>query len=83
MEARICSFECTFCEACATQVLGGVCPNCGGNFVQRPIRPSRNWMGGNNLAKYPARSEPKFRPADLQAHQALLDRVASLRPEKR
>lgn len=39
-DARICTFECTFCATCADDVLGGVCPNCGGNFVARPIRPA-------------------------------------------
>ena len=38
--AFICTFECTFCEACARQRLGGVCPNCGGELVRRPIRPA-------------------------------------------
>ena len=38
-EARICSFECTFCAACVDDLLQGVCPNCGGNFEPRPIRP--------------------------------------------
>ena len=47
-DARICSFECTFCAACAETVLGGVCPNCGGNFAPRPVRPAAK------LAKYPA-----------------------------
>jgi len=37
--ARICTFECTFCAGCAEVVLAGTCPNCGGNLVQRPIRP--------------------------------------------
>jgi len=46
-EARICSFECTFCASCATEVFAGVCPNCGGNFVPRPIRPREK------LGKYP------------------------------
>lgn len=46
-DARICTFECTFCVACADGVLKGVCPNCGGNFVDRPIRPP------TLLAKYP------------------------------
>jgi len=41
VEARICSFECTFCATCAETVLHGVCPNCGGNLVARPIRPAR------------------------------------------
>lgn len=47
-DARICTFECTFCEDCVTNHFQGVCPNCGGDFVQRPIRPSE-W-----LAEYPA-----------------------------
>jgi uncharacterized protein len=38
-DARICTFECTFCARCADDVLHGVCPNCGGNFEPRPIRP--------------------------------------------
>ena len=38
-EAMICSFECTFCRRCADGVLGGRCPNCGGELVRRPIRP--------------------------------------------
>jgi hypothetical protein len=39
-EAMICSFECTFCGACADRVLQGICPNCGGGLVARPIRPA-------------------------------------------
>lgn len=54
-EAMICSFECTFCTACATTVLGGVCPNCGGNLVPRPIRPA------TMLQKYPASTERHLR----------------------
>jgi len=46
--AVICTFECTFCSDCAESVLLGVCPNCGGNFSARPIRPAAM------LAKYPA-----------------------------
>ena len=38
-EAVICTFECTFCSIYAETVLNNVCPNCSGNFVQRPIRP--------------------------------------------
>ena len=82
-EARICSCECTFCEACASGVLGGVCPNCGGSFVPRPIRPAHDWRGGNFLGNYPARTQPKFRPADLDAHRTLLARVAHLAPHER
>lgn len=38
--ARICSFECTFCQDCVETVLGGRCPNCGGEFAPRPRRPA-------------------------------------------
>lgn len=44
-EARICSFECTFCATCAEQVLGGLCPNCGGELVVRPRRPASKLAG--------------------------------------
>ena len=38
-DARICTYECTFCADCADNRFGGICPNCGGNLVPRPIRP--------------------------------------------
>jgi len=38
-QAMICTYECTFCAECAADVLGGICPNCGGELVRRPIRP--------------------------------------------
>ena len=50
-EAMICTFECTFCADCATDVLGGTCPNCGGELVRRPVRPA------GKLAKYPASTQ--------------------------
>ena len=37
-EAKICSYECTFCRDCANGELQGVCPNCGGPFERRPPR---------------------------------------------
>ena len=40
LAAFICSFECTFCADCTAQ-LGGVCPNCGGELVRRPLRPAQ------------------------------------------
>ena len=39
-QARICTFECTFCAECADTVFNGVCPNCGGDLVARPTRPA-------------------------------------------
>jgi len=79
-EARICSFECTFCATCVLDVLGSVCPNCGGGFAPRPVRPARNWKGGNCLAKYPASRTRKQRPVDAAAQAALQAAVAGLPP---
>jgi hypothetical protein len=45
-EARICSYECTFCADCVETKLFNVCPNCGGGFAPRPIRPMREWRAG-------------------------------------
>ncbi|MEP7180904.1 MAG: DUF1272 domain-containing protein [Betaproteobacteria bacterium] len=36
-DARICSYECTFCACCA-DAMRGTCPNCGGELVPRPRR---------------------------------------------
>jgi hypothetical protein len=55
-DARICSFECTFCAACAQDVLKGRCPNCGGELVARPRRPA------SKLQKFPASTERVYKP---------------------
>ena len=39
-EAYVCSYECTFCGACAAAMVG-VCPNCGGELLLRPRRRPR------------------------------------------
>ena len=67
--ARICSYECTFCAACVETVLFNVCPNCGGGFTARPIRPAINWKGGNFLGKDAASTLVKHRPVDAAAHR--------------
>ncbi len=55
-DARICSFECTFCSRCAQDRLQGRCPNCGGELVVRPRRPAQK------LAKFPAATERVVKP---------------------
>jgi len=55
-EAVICTFECTFCTDCARDRLHGVCPNCGGGLVSRPVRPTRL------LEKYPASTKRVHNP---------------------
>jgi hypothetical protein len=55
-EARICTFECTFCADCVDNRLGGICPNCGGDLAARPIRPAAA------LARFPASTERVTKP---------------------
>nr|WP_250152330.1 DUF1272 domain-containing protein [Ancylobacter radicis] len=62
-EAMICTFECTFCAECAGNLLGGVCPNCGGELVRRPVRPP------GPLARNPASTVRVFNP-DCRAAKA-------------
>ena len=83
LEARICSYECTFCAACVAHVLHNVCPNCGGGFVPRPVRPSRNWKGENYLGKDPASIRVRHRPVDPTAHARFAGAIRSIPPERR
>ena len=55
-EAKMCSFECTFCADCATNTLHGSCPNCGGALATRPTRRAEL------LEKFPAVSERTYNP---------------------
>lgn len=60
-DARICSFECTYCAACAEGVLAGRCPNCGGELVRRPIRPA------DKLVRFPASGDRVVKPQGCTA----------------
>jgi hypothetical protein len=83
LEARICSYECTFCAACVEEVSKNVCPNCGGGFAPRPIRPSKNWKDDNFLGKDPASAQAKHRPVDPAAHARFAAALGSVPPDKR
>jgi uncharacterized protein len=61
VEAMICTFECTFCASCAESVLKGRCPNCGGNFSPRPVRPA------HLLGKYPPSAERVLKAGGCRA----------------
>ncbi|MGH7804809.1 MAG: DUF1272 domain-containing protein [Candidatus Binatia bacterium] len=77
LDARICSFECTFCATCVDEVLANVCPNCGGGLVPRPIRPAKS------LGKYPASTTVLHRPVDLAAHERFAAERKAIAPERR
>jgi uncharacterized protein len=82
-DARICSYECTFCADCVQHVLHNVCPNCGGGFTPRPIRPATEWRSGVSLAKQPAsttRVHPGWRRDELPQ---FVERVRDIAPADR
>jgi hypothetical protein len=83
VEARICSFECTFCASCVEGVLLGTCPNCGGGFVPRPIRPAEDRKGGNFLGNHPASTTVRHRPVDPQAHASFVSGLRARLAERR
>ncbi|MEQ1665342.1 MAG: DUF1272 domain-containing protein [Bdellovibrionales bacterium] len=82
-DALICSYECTYCRNCVEVLLKNVCPNCGGGFSPRPIRPLQNWNGDNFLGKDPASAIIKHRPLDISRHSQLLALIGDIPPEKR
>jgi uncharacterized protein len=77
VDAMICSYECTFCEVCALTTLRNVCPNCGGNFQHRPIRPRAM------LAKHPAGAQQHAQKIDEASHEAFLARYRTVAPSER
>ena len=82
-DARICSYECTFCADCVETKLHNVCPNCGGGFAPRPIRPSQEWRKGVSTAhQQPSttRVRLKYSAEEIAAHSA---RVSPTAPEHR
>ena len=82
-DARICSFECTFCAACVKDVLLGVCPNCGGGFEARPIRPRRNWRGDNDVAHHLASATVRHAPVDRDRHREFAAPISAIAPRDR
>ena len=83
LDARICSYECTFCADCVENVIDNVCPNCGGGFVPRPIRPATNLKGDNYLGKDPASRIIRHRPVDAEAHARFSAAIKDIPPQKR
>jgi len=82
-DARICSFECTFCADCVDRVLFNVCPNCGGGFVPRPIRPATEWRPGLCRAKRPASTKRVHLSYDREEVARFAKVVRDIPPESR
>ncbi|WP_223576880.1 DUF1272 domain-containing protein [Kangiella taiwanensis] len=82
-EAMICTFECTFCRDCVDDILFNVCPNCGGGFTPRPIRPQINWKDGNCLTRHPASIKVVHKPVDPIEHRTFAKAIKKISPEWR
>ena len=77
-EARICTFECTFCADCVERVLLNVCPNCGGGFERRPIRPAREWRPGLSTATRPPSTQRVHMSCSRVEARAFAERVSQV-----
>lgn len=75
--AMICSFECTFCYSCVHEKLHNVCPNCGGGFEKRPVRPKEL------LEKYPASNVRFVQQHDPHLFAILLKKYKNISTEER
>ena len=82
-QARICSYECTFCATCVDEVLMNVCPNCGGNFVPRPIRPSQSRRSGPGLNVHPAGTKRRASKRTSDERASLTTQLRDVAPNKR
>ncbi len=82
-DAMICTYECTFCADCVQQVLLNVCPNCGGGFTPRPIRPKTAWRAGVSVADHPPASEGPMTRYSHEDIRAFAAKIEAIPPEDR
>lgn len=82
-EAMICSFECTFCKTCVDELLNNVCPNCGGGFTLRPVRPTTNYRNNNCLTHYPASAKTVYKPLNPTEHEEFSQNIKHIPANKR
>jgi uncharacterized protein len=82
-EARICSYECTYCAECVEAKLHNVCPNCGGGFAPRPIRPTREWRPGASTGNHPPSSKCMHLSFGLDEVAVFSARIRDIPPEER
>jgi hypothetical protein len=83
LDARICSYECTFCATCVDTHLLNVCPNCGGGFAPRPVRPVGEWRPGISLARFPASTTRHHLAYDEDDIAGFRAQLCDLAPEAR
>lgn len=82
-DAMICTYECTFCAACVETILSNVCPNCGGGFSPRPIRPAIERRKGLSTSHQPPSKKRVLTNYSQTDLRALAEPLKSIRPEER
>ena len=82
-KAMICSYECTFCLDCVNNLLSNVCPNCGGGFTRRPLRPQTARRPGVSLRHQPASNERVLTSKIDEEIRAFAAAVKAIAPWKR
>jgi hypothetical protein len=82
-DAYICTYECTFCKDCVDRHLHNVCPNCGGGFERRPVRPATAWRPGLDVASRPPSTRRVHLSKSEQQIAELSARVREIAPERR
>ena len=82
-EACICTYECTFCVDCVESLLQNVCPNCGGGFSPRPIRPKTAHREGVSLGHHPASERRVHTPYSKAEIEEFVAGIREVRPDQR
>ena len=82
-EAMICTYECTFCRKCVEDVLENVCPNCGGGFTPRPIRPKEARRTGLSIEHQPASLERVNTRYSIDELKKFSAKAKHIKPEQR
>lgn len=86
LDARICSYECTYCATCADDVLRNVCPTCGGGLAPRPVRPREAYRQPHlplGLGVHPASTTRRHTRWTRDEITAMTERLASVPPAAR
>lgn len=82
-EAMICTYECTFCQKCVEEILRNVCPNCGGGFVPRPIRPKLARRPGVSAEHQPPSTERIRTKYSIDELKEFSNAIRHIKPEDR
>lgn len=82
-EAMICTYECTFCKTCVDDLLSNVCPNCGGGFCPRPIRPKVARRTGLSIEHQPASTKRVHTKYSLEELKDFAASAKDIAAEKR